>query len=245
MPNTTANTCEFCGKELEARYIDMPFSKDGAKRRMFVGYAECDCAEAAKAREKEAAAEAERERRAEQEAFYRKLELAGVPRRYHKASHPMAKDLTVKVEGGQSLYVWGDNGTLKTTLASAIARRLVYHGKRVRMVNAVDLLIEVQSTYGTPLAESDVLAKYSRVPFLILDDLGKEQQTSWTVSRLYSIVNARDSNMLPTVITSNFRVSELAARMASCDESTAKAIGSRLAGMCETVATDGGDRRLQ
>ncbi len=245
MPSTTAKTCEFCGKELEARYIDMPFSKDGAKRKMFVGYAECDCAEAVKACEKEAAAEAERERKAEQDAFYRKLEQAGVPRRYHKASHPMAKDLAAKVEGGQSLYVWGDNGTLKTTLASAIARRLVYHGKRVRMVNAVDLLIEVQSTYGTPLAESDVLAKYSKVPFLILDDLGKEQQTAWTVSRLYSIVNARDGAMLPTVITSNFRVSELAARMAACDESTAKAIGSRLAGICETVATDGGDRRLQ
>lgn len=245
MPSTTANTCEFCGRELEARYVDMPFAKDGEVRRMFVGFAECDCHGAVKAREEEAAAEAERERKAEQEAFYRKLERAGVPRRYHKAAHPMAKDLAAKVEDGQSLYVWGDNGTLKTTLASAIARRLVYHGKRLRMVNAVDLLIEVQSTYGTPRAEADVLAKYSKAPYLILDDLGKEQQTAWTASRLYAVLNARYNAMLPTVITSNFRVSEIASRMSGCDESTAKAIGSRLAGMCETVATDGGDRRLQ
>lgn len=243
MPSTTAKTCKYCGSELEARYVDMPFGDKG--RRMFVGFSECQCAGAVEARELEAKEEAERERKAEQDAFYRKLERSGVPRRYHKAAHPMAKDLSAKVEAGQSLYVWGDNGTLKTTLASAIARRLVYHGKRLRMVNSVDLLIEVQSTYGTPRAEADVLAKYSKVPYLILDDLGKEQQTAWTVSRLYSIVNARDGAMLPTVITSNFRVSELAARMASCDESTAKAIGSRLAGMCETVATDGGDRRLQ
>lgn len=211
---------------------------------MFAGFEECGCPEAVKAREEEAAAEAERERKAEQDAFYRRLEQAGVPRRYHRASHPMARDLAERVEGGQSLYVHGENGTLKTTLASAIARRLVYHGKRVRMVNAVDLLIEVQSTYGTPNAEADVLARYSKVPFLVLDDLGKEQQTAWTVSRLYAIVNARDANVLPTVITSNFRVSDLVTRMAGCDESTAKAIGSRLAGMCETVATDGGDRRL-
>lgn len=245
MPSTTAKTCEFCGKELEARYVDTPFSKDGKASRMFVGYAECDCAEAVRAREEEAAAEAERERKAEQDAFYRKLEKAGVPKRYLKASHPMAKDLAAKVEAGQSVYVWGENGTLKTTLASAIARRLVYHGKRLLMVNAVDLLIEIQSTYGTPTAEKDVLARYSKAPILILDDLGKEQQTSWTVSRLYAIINARYANLMTTVITSNFRVSDLAARMGGCDESTARAIGSRLAGMCETVALDGGDRRLQ
>ena len=245
MPSTTAKTCEFCGKELEARYIDMPFSKDGAKRKMFVGYAECDCAEAVKACEKEAAAEAERERKAEQDAFYRKLEQAGVPRRYHKASHPMAKDLAAKVEGGQSLYVWGDNGTLKTTLVSAIARRLVYHGKSA---SAWSTPLTCSSRSRAPTARprrERRAGQVLKVPFLILDDLGKEQQTAWTVSRLYSIVNARDGAMLPTVITSNFRVSELAARMAACDESTAKAIGSRLAGICETVATDGGDRRLQ
>ena len=123
-------------------------------------------------------------------------------------------------------------------------RRLVHHGRRAEMVNAVDLLVEVQSTYGTPKEESAVLAHYSKCPVLVLDDLGKEQQTAWTVSRLYAIINARYANMLPTVITSNFKVSELAARMGACDESTARAIASRIAGSCETVAMAGGDRRL-
>lgn len=244
MPSTTARTCRFCGKELKPVYLDMPFSAKGERRQMFAGFEECGCPDAVKARDDEAAAEAERERKAEQEAFYRRLEQAGVPRRYHRAAHPMAKELSAKVEAGQSVYAYGDNGTLKTTLASSIARRLVYHGKRVRMVNAVDLLIEVQSTYGTSKSEAEVLAKYSKVPFLVIDDLGKEQQTPWTISRLYAIVNARDANLLPTVITSNFRVSDLAARMAGIDESTAKAIGSRIAGMCETVAMGGPDRRL-
>lgn len=237
MSSTTVN-CEFCGRTLNARHAEL------FGHSVFCGYEECDCADYLKHKAEEAKREEEARKKAEQDAFYASLSKAGVMQRYLKANHPMAKELAQKVHDGGSLYIWGDNGTLKTTLASAIARRLVYRGRNVRMVNSVDMLIELQSTYGTPTAEADVLAKYSKVPVLVIDDLGKEQQTAWTVSRLYSIVNARDGAMLPTVITSNFRLSELADRMGACDRSTAKAIASRLAGMCEQIATDGGDRRL-
>lgn len=239
MRPTTAK-CPHCGKELKPLTIPALFGNEPH----IIGHEQCDCPESVRERDEERRREEEREREEERRAFYSKLEKAGVPARYLKAQHPMARDLADRVEGGVSLYIWGENGTLKTTLASAIARRLVYHGKRVRMVNAVDLLIELQSTYGTPREEASVLSRYSKCPVLILDDLGKEQQTAWTVSRLYAIVNDRDANMRPTVITSNFKVSDLAERMGSCDESTARAIASRIAGSCETVATDGGDRRL-
>lgn len=245
MPSTTARTCPHCGRELRPRYIAAPFKVNGEEgKRVFMGFEECDCPGAERKREEEAKAEEERRRAEEREAYYRRLEGAGVPKRYLRAQHPLARELAAKVETGGSVYVWGPNGTLKTTLASAIVRQLVYHGKRCEMVNAVDLFIRVQSTYGTPEREEDVIARYSNRPFLVIDDLGKEQQTAWTASRLYAIVNARDANLRPTVITSNFPVSELADRMDGCDRSTAQAIASRLAGMCETVRTDGGDRRL-
>ena len=237
---STTGRCPHCGKELKPLVLPALF---GAREHI-VGYEPCDCPEAVEAREQERRREKEEKREKERRAFYSKLEKSGVPKRYLHAKHPMAGELTEKVEGGSSLYVWGENGTFKTTLASAIMRRLVHHGRRAEMVNAVDLLVEVQSTYGTPKEESAVLAHYSKCPVLVLDDLGKEQQTAWTVSRLYAIINARYANMLPTVITSNFKVSELAARMGACDESTARAIASRIAGSCETVAMAGGDRRL-
>lgn len=237
---STTGRCQHCGKELKPLVLPALF---GAREHI-VGYEPCDCPEAVEEREQERRREKEEKREKERRAFYSKLEKSGVPKRYLHAKHPMAGELTEKVEGGSSLYVWGENGTFKTTLASAIMRRLVHHGRRAEMVNAVDLLVEVQSTYGTPKEESAVLAHYSKCPVLVLDDLGKEQQTAWTVSRLYAIINARYANMLPTVITSNFKVSELAARMGACDESTARAIASRIAGSCETVAMAGGDRRL-
>lgn len=242
MTATTARVCEFCGRELSPILVPLPLRDDDA--RMVVGYEDCGCPEATARRAAEEEAEREREREAEQEAFYRRLEAAGVPRRYLRAQHPLAKDCSADVEAGTSLYVWGENGTGKTTLASAMMRRLVYHGSNALMVNSVDMLIEVQSTYKTPRAESDVLAKYSRRPVLVIDDLGKEQQTPWTIARLYSIVNARYNAMLPTVVTSNFSLGRLAERMASVDESTARAIASRLAGSCRTYEAGGGDRRL-
>lgn len=237
MPDTTAK-CEFCGKPLDPRSVEF------AGKSFLVGFASCDCPQAVAKADAEAKADDERKRQAEIDAFYRRLEQAGVPKRYLRSTHPLEKQLAAKVDQGQSLYIHGDNGTLKTTLASAIVRNLVYRGKRVLMANSVDMLIEVQSTYGTPNAEADVLSKYGGAPYLVIDDLGKEQQTAWTASRLYAVLNARYNAMLPTVITSNFRVSEIASRMSGCDESTAKAIASRLAGMCEAIATGGEDRRL-
>lgn len=242
MESTTSqrSRCEFCGQELKPLYTEALF---GGKP-VFMGFEQCQCEGAVKARKEAEVAEEEARREAEARAFYDRLEKSGVPKRYLKAHHQLAEGLAEKVESGGSLYVWGANGTLKTTLASAIMRRLVYHGKRCEMVNSVDLFIRIQSTYGTPEREEDVLKRYSTKPFLVIDDMGKEQQTSWTASRLYSIVNARYGSMLPTVITSNFRISELATRMSQVDGSTAQAIASRLMGMCEVIESTGTDRRV-
>lgn len=237
MRNTTSS-CPFCGRALKARTVS------ALGRQCFAGYEECGCEGARADREARERAEEERRRRADEDELYRRLGRAGVPARYQRAEHPLAAELAGKVEEGRSLYIWGDNGTLKTTLAAAVVRRLVRAGTRCEMVNAVDLFIRLQGTYGTTEREGDVLARYSTVPVLVVDDLGKEQQTAWTISRVYSIVNARDGGMLPTVVTSNFPISQLARRMAGADESAARAIASRLAGSCEAVRTDGGDRRI-
>ena len=167
--------------------------------------------------------------------------VAGIPPRFHAATHTLAGKLSTQVLEGGSLYLWGSNGTGKTTLAAAIARQLI--DRKPLMVGAVQLLIDLQSTYGTPDREADILEKYSSAPLLVIDDLGKEQQTEWTASRLYAIVDARYGRLLPTIVTSNFRVDELLGRVR--DQSTASAIVSRLAGMSKQIHLGGQDRRLQ
>ena len=47
---------------------------------------------------------------------------------------------------------------------------------------------------------------------LILDDLGAEFQTSFTVSAIYNIINSRIARSTPTIISSNLDFEELKAR---------------------------------
>lgn len=259
MPSTTdkARSCEFCGKplapvfvqsfvsrsELEAAYRVCEFP--GGMPITRITFRPCDCPEAIQHRQAEEAAEAEKQKLEERERFYSKLKASGIRKRYIDAKHPEAKNYAARIDGGQSFYFSGSFGTGKTHLASAIARQLAYHGKRIRFVTSVDLLIELQSTYGKAEAEKDVLARYSKCDVLFLDDFGKEPPTEWALSRLYAIVNNRDADMMPIVVTSNYRISDLTTRMAGCDESTAEALASRLAGMCEAVEISGDDRRLK
>ena len=73
----------------------------------------------------------------------------------------------------------------------------------------------------------------------MIDDLGKERATEWSVPILYRIINDRYENMLPTVITTNYNTDDLIDKLnASNDNEKAEAIISRFKGSasCVTMA---------
>jgi DNA replication protein DnaC len=57
---------------------------------------------------------------------------------------------------------------------------------------------------GPRLPEEDVLRGWQEGKFLlVLDDVGAEKMTEWASSTLYTILNARYQDKLPTIITTN------------------------------------------
>lgn len=57
---------------------------------------------------------------------------------------------------------------------------------------------------GPHHAEEDVLRAWQTGEFLlVLDDVGAEKMSEWAVSTLYTILSARESKRLPTIITTN------------------------------------------
>jgi DNA replication protein DnaC len=72
-----------------------------------------------------------------------------------------------------------------------------------------DLLDELRATYKSEVNEMDLLDTARTIPILILDDLGAHNYTDWTRNRLYSIINYRMNEQLPTVITSNLSLDEM------------------------------------
>lgn len=131
---------------------------------------------------------------------------------------------------GKGLYLEGPCGTGKTHLAVAIALKLISKGVPVICKTSIDILGDIKRCYerNSEVTEEEVLEAYKSVDLLIIDDLGKEQTTEWSVPVLYSILNERYEALLPTIITTNYNTSALAEKLsAKGDTETAAAIISR------------------
>jgi DNA replication protein DnaC len=131
---------------------------------------------------------------------------------------------------GKGLYLEGPCGTGKTHLAIAIALAIINTGVPVICKTSIDILGDIKRCYerNSEVTEEEVLEAYKTVDLLIIDDLGKEQVTEWSVPVLYSILNERYEALLPTIITTNYNTTALAEKLsAKGDAETATAIISR------------------
>ncbi|MEV7121170.1 ATP-binding protein [Kitasatospora griseola] len=178
---------------------------------------------------------------------------AGLPPRYRDATaeHPLvlawarqvADQATAPSTGarrqvttGPSLLMAGVTGAGKTHEAYGAVRALVQAGigVRWRATTAADLYAELRPSSGTD--SERVLAAYSRVPLLILDDLGAAKASEFVEEQTYRLINRRYNHCLPTLITTNLAIKDL--RTCLGDRVT-----SRLAEMTTRVSFEPVDRR--
>ena len=131
---------------------------------------------------------------------------------------------------GRSILFTGETGVGKTHLAVAIYRELIVQGKvvseNVKFVTAPELLLEIKKTFtdSSITTESDVIDRYSNADLLILDDLGSEKTTEFAIQSLYLVIDRRNRNMRPTIITTNLSLKEI-------EEKLDARIASRLSSM--------------
>ena len=114
------------------------------------------------------------------------------------------------------------------------------------------LLEILRSSFDDPNTKiTDLMDDLAKVDLLVLDDLGTENPTEWAVERLYSIINQRYNAEKPLIVTSNFRLKEVADRLNNPKNKregypsvTGDRIVSRLAQMCERIELTGRDWRF-
>jgi len=130
------------------------------------------------------------------------------------------------------LYLWSAvNGNGKSHLAAAI---LMSYGDGF-FVNASDLIDDIKDSFnGVGPCRTEQRALFAAL--LVLDDLGVGQATEWAETRFYRLLNHRTSQLLPTVITSNYSPELL-------EERLGPRTASRILGSCGILHVDGPDHR--
>jgi DNA replication protein DnaC len=147
-------------------------------------------------------------------------------------------DIDASLDAGRGLWLMGDVGTGKTTLAMLVSRAALEAGRSVAIYSLPRLLAELRKTFDEDSDRSflELLDRLGAVDLLHVDDLGAERTSPWVIEQLYSIVNGRYEDQRSMVVTTNLSRDELI-------EQIGERTVSRLTEMCEELPLFGHDRR--
>lgn len=144
-----------------------------------------------------------------------------------------------RIDSGRGLWIFGDTGTGKTTLAMLISKAALEAGRSVAVYSLPKLLARIRRTYDSEPGGDSYLAFFERltaVDLLHIDDLGAEKRSDWVLEQLYALINERYETERSVLITTNLPHEEL-------EEQIGRRTVSRLSQMCEEIALLGDDRR--
>ena len=164
----------------------------------------------------------------------RELEASGVPKRYlgysldtfvgYEAMKKTCRDLAAAP--GLGLLLYGRTGCGKTHLGVAVLREIVRTGGKGAWVTAPEMLLSIRRAFRdeSGKSEDELIAEWATKPFLVLDDLGAEKDSEHALATLYLIIDRRNREEMPTVVTTNYTPEEI-------EEKLGGRIASRLSDM--------------
>ncbi len=139
----------------------------------------------------------------------------------------------------RNLLFIGTTGLGKTHLSSAIAKVVIDNGYDVVYETAQNIFADFEAErFGRVPVGEHRTARYFNCDLLIIDDLGTEMQTQFTVPCLYNLLNTRLISEKSMIISTNVRKEELLSKYSD-------RITSRLFGEFEICVFSGKDIRSQ
>ena len=242
------NKCKFCGKDLKPigldyLYVNMPLSS--------IEYERCNCEESKAYWNEIDLKEEIQKKRKHFEQMIRQFYIQNYSSKRiqdyqfenfiitenNKKEIEIAKDFTEKCinkNQNNGLIITGKAGVGKTHLATAILNKLTKKDMLVLMGRLIVLLDVIKDTFKDfSSKEKDIIELYSKVDMLIIDDLGTERISSWALEKLYTIIENRNENKLPIIVTTRFNKESLLDRFSqSEDKELSEAVIQKLYQFC-------------
>lgn len=175
----------------------------------------------------------ELEKKKETEYLQKKLKQANIPRRFESATFQSIEGRGVPEEikehyllakryaynfvenkkKGTGLIFSGSVGRMKTTIAVAVLQSVIkqgYSGYFISMPELMDTMLTMSR--GDNAEFNRFQAKIKTCSLLVLDDMGAEYSTDWVLNKVDAIITNRYNSLLPVVITTNLRRSDMQER---------------------------------
>lgn len=147
----------------------------------------------------------------------------------------------------KGLYLYGARGTGKSLLAAIVGNLFLQQGRDVIFAGPSQLRYQFRELFKNP---DQLHLELETCDLLILDNLGAERFNSWGLEQLSRIVNSRYQDKKLTIVTSNYGMKKLEAKMAlvvgnpgNHDKDTAARICSRFSYMLMPVPFYGLERQ--
>jgi len=159
-----------------------------------------------------------------------------------KAVRAFTDAIDERLDAGRGLWLMGDVGTGKTSLAMLVAKTAAEAGRSVAIYSLPRLLARIRRTYDADPGEDSYLRFIERltsVDLLQIDDLGAEKSSDWVLEQLYAIVDDRYESERSMLVTTNLD-------QASLEEQIGPRTVSRLVEICgDPLPLFGDDQRYR
>jgi DNA replication protein DnaC len=139
--------------------------------------------------------------------------VLGMPEAIVAEVRRYVRNLDARLAEGRGLWITGDVGTGKTSLAMLVSKAALDAGHTVAIYSLPRLLNLLRDEVSAESSLLDLLDRLSSVDLLHIDDLGAQHTTPWRLEQLYSIVDARYQARRAIVATTNLMPDELAEQM--------------------------------
>jgi DNA replication protein DnaC len=130
-----------------------------------------------------------------------------------------------RLDDGGGLWLVGDSGTGKTTLAMLVSKAAIEAKRTTAIYSMPRLMALLRESIEAEDGLLGLLDRLATVDLLHIDDLGAEHRTDWVLEQLYSIVNTRYEDERAILVTTNSMPAEL-------EEQIGRRTVSRLVEMC-------------